>query len=121
MEILEISDGEKTYRFEKPEFECGLLAIVGGFIMGWFKLKDTECLAQQWDLYGNCFEGHDYNLTPIKPKWYEEEANFPALIKGAKGFFVVDELSSIGIHNIEDRSIRLATKDELMSLYYDKE
>jgi len=69
-------------------------------------------------------------LTPIKPKWYEDENNFPALIVYEEEPLRISVTTKIEDDKFYDSldfighqyQCRLATKEELMSLHYlDKE
>jgi len=107
VEIISITDEDgKVYEFEKPEFECELWKIV------------PESNTTHWD--------GRYNLTPIKPKWYEDKDNFPALVKfeHSKVFDTVDyykpKENEIWNHQggyYKPNEIRLATKQECDRLY----
>lgn len=61
-----------------------------------------------------------YSLVkPIEPKWYEDESNFPALLiedDTNNKFLVFNEVS---LNTQYKHKYRLATKEEVMSLYCD--
>ena len=123
-ETISITAPDGTiYEFEKPEFECELFKCVDNFILGVvYDFRANKPLVQSWDLAtGN---GSNYlidncsNLIPIKKKWYEYPENFPALmIEGATGKWFVIEFEE-QYYDYCDGSDRLATKEEVMSLYW---
>jgi len=67
---ISITDEQgKTYKFEKPEFECELLKIQGGFIYGVCDLVANQWFPQSWLLNGGAIYGDypsNFNLTPIQ-------------------------------------------------------
>ena len=80
-EVLSIKDGDKVYSFEKPDFECEFWKITKEkpngrkWVMGYYI---NSCIQKpaMWLLKdGMCYEDSDYNLTPIKLKWYEDDRN----------------------------------------------
>ena len=79
-------DNGKEYKFAKPELECELLKVVKDslYIIGYVEVEN--CIYPcQWKVNsGGCYLNGEwqqqYNLTPIKPEWYEDKSNFPALI-----------------------------------------
>jgi len=85
-ETLTIKDGDKVYEFEKPDFECELLKVVSGdtvatdIIVGIIKLNNKWIPYIWWNDGISKINDSMYCLTPIKPKWFEVESNFPALI-----------------------------------------
>ena len=63
----------------------------------------------------------EYNLTPIKPKWYEDEANFPEFVINwgySKGKVILSKKQASNM--LMDRW-RLATQAEKDSLYCEKD
>jgi len=140
METISIKDKNgKIYEFEKPEFECELLKVKNGMIYGIATNHQNSVCSFQWNTAGSIYsttasslKGSGVrNLTPVEPKWYEDENNFPALVKfgNQKSFDTVDyykhEKNEIWNHQggyYKPKEIRLATKEEVLSLYYkDKE
>lgn len=116
-------DNGKEYKFKKPEFECELLKVMHPKS----KLPDILAIIANdiivtFFTNGECYymdesDAFDYNLTPIKPKWYDNESNFPAVM-------IDEESQTPYITDINGilKGSRLATKEEVNSLYYqDKE
>ena len=65
-DTISISDGDKVYEFEKPSFDCELLAIKYGKVIGW-----GAKTAMNWMLdTGEVLASYNkkFNLTPLKPK-----------------------------------------------------
>jgi len=132
LEVLSIKDEQgKEYKFEKPEesnndtYKLFFMDAAGDI----FGLINE--IAYMWEADGKCFyigsgTGGDKNerekmhdLTPIKPKWYEDESNFPTVL-------ILEKTEAIIICRTKEfylddyiRISRLATKKEVMSLYYD--
>ena len=116
-----------AHGFEVPSWEGEILKEVDGTYIGWSK-ANHGAIPMCWFKNGSVFlSNSNFELTPIKKEWYEYTENFPCLL--------IDKYSkdlSIGInYNSETRLIccddeglaslydwRLATKAELMSLYY---
>ena len=129
--ILSITDKDgKVYEFKKPDFECNLFEIHKGTIYG--RANET---VSKWQLNGKHLPPNgynNYNLAPIQKKWYEDEANFPALVSynstdqgdlyctayGYENEFLYDELNKSIAHL---NHLRLATKQERDSLYCSEE
>lgn len=122
-------DNGKEYIFEMPEFECGLLKVIENnretFAIGY--IYDYQVLPCVWNLdNGICYYGTmtstaidgKYNLTPIKPKWYEDESNFPALMTYNRTSFGLSHSKRTAQEKLL-KGWRLATKEEVMSLYYE--
>ena len=125
------------------DFEGEILKEVDEYYIGYIKWDDniyTCC----WTEPGNCemtlmekgssFDTcsawqSEYNLTPIKKEWYENPDNFPCLITIESGGMVLVHYQVDGIsydyrdnsYNLINGSWKLATKAELMSLYYKEE
>ena len=121
--VISIKDDNGVeYIFEKPEFEvlsiiyCNISGMIFGIIK---RSRDSVLTVTQWTPKGSCSTNTDYDLTPIKPKWYEDESNFPALaVRGKELHIIIDKLSAdYYLHH--NTGWRLATKDEVMSLYYE--
>lgn len=131
METLKIEDENgKVYEFGKPDFECKLHEVFSGLIYGrinnlparW-SLDDGEAKA-----VGSRYSSIDkHNLTPIKPKWYEDESNFPALMyrqdisdeEYSPYVTIAGNIAGYKSLIVRSSMIRLATKEEVESLYYE--
>jgi len=123
--VLTIADQDgKVYEFEKPEFECELLKVYkNNKIIGsacnanW----DDELQPLIWDTNGIVIsrDSRMYDLTPIKKEWYKDESNFPMLMieGGTSKWFIIE--SKEEYYEYCDDSDRLATKEEVMSLYWE--
>jgi len=62
------------------------------------------------------------SFTPIKKQWHEDRSNFPALLVDGLGRFRVSHDRYHAIQTMSHDNFRLATKEEVQSLYYqDKE
>ena len=65
-----------NYEFEEPEFKCELLKVVDGVIIGYYIelgfIKPTKWGVTTGEVYSTNL---NYNLIPVKKKWYELEAN----------------------------------------------
>ena len=130
-EILSIKDDNgKEYKFEKPDFDCELLKVVGGEIIGYITkpIKEDRELASAitWMLDGITQLGlyEQYELTPIKSKWYEVAA-YPCIIINIKYPQRLPLVANryLGIDTIEVQSMnvdasqwRLATDEEINQL-----
>ena len=122
---IKAEDGT-VYEFEKPTmFDCGLLKITYGVVIGYI-IEDESLYPMKWTMQGKYLNSSDkYDLTPIKPQWYEDECNFPALCKYQGDFIVVHHREDTGLHGtdfnwiceVDDTEIELATKQERDSLY----
>ena len=136
-------DNGVAYEFEKHKTRLPkLLKVVETtryndiHIIGYVYLPEqNEIIAGHWDILGNFVSGRanykDYNLTPIKPEWYDNKSIFPARVVGTSGMaanthYTVDRMNNLGVLCIEGtgRTIspdncRLATKKELLSLHYE--
>jgi len=137
VETISIKDSDgKVYKFEKPEFEVELYSVKPQdgtkVIIGAFYSPDRKWHTGKWGINGNVGIRYNssVNLTPIKPKWYEDGNNFPALITDGKIFEIAESFNitkqRFNFRNIYYSNIcngwRLATKEEIESLYYqDKE
>jgi len=125
-ETISIKDEQgEEYKFEKPKFECELFKMVGTSIFGWCRQISNPKVtyAVEWDMWGKCkwiksAKTKDYNLKPIKPNWHEDESNFPALITLKENNYKFELCVSLE-HWVNFRHYyRLATKQEVDSLYY---
>lgn len=127
--IEDENDG-KVYEFEKPDnitVEFYSIKINNGqlYIFGATLNPSGIWVAGRW-----CASGFDlinkYDLTPIKPKWHENKANFPALIYHKGDYYVATEIkedtlliSAVGDEICYPDECRLATKQEYDSIYYE--
>ena len=112
-----------VYEFEKPEFECKIFyrnskyRTIHGIIF-----EEGNTYSIEWNHAGKVLNVtlsrgvKNYNLTPIKKEWYEYPENFPALLKHDwyKIFNTVYYMEDVLALN---KHWRLATKEEVMSLY----
>ena len=129
-ETLKIKDEDgKVYEFEKPNnFLAELLKVIGSsYIVG----LRNEVQMIRWDIHGVCVvttqgarlveHASKYNLTPIKPKWYEDESNFPCLIVSETNDWLGIKSKERFLYFTEDSTSKwkLATKQEVESLYYE--
>jgi hypothetical protein len=130
METISIKDGDgKVYEFEKPEFECELLKTFKTdlniiFGIGYTIITKNKIPAPYpyiWDMCnGICYDTYDnqleeLNLTPIKPKWHEDESNYPAVMynKTEDEYMILKWCDRIPRHEYWE----LATKQECDSLF----
>ena len=129
-EIISITDDNgKEYKFVKPEFECELLKVLH------FKLNNPDILAiVNSDVVvtffdnGECYymdetNASDYNLTPIKPKWYDN-IKFPLpYVNNKHGEFdFIESKENLLQHHLVMFHLgkyRLLTKEEVNSFYFD--
>lgn len=128
--ILSITNNsEMVYKFKKPAFRCEQLKVSGRWIIGTIGNYDAPCV---WDEIGRCLYqtisdksgNNQYDLTPIKKKWYEDESNFPALVTDGKdGFWSwgKEDLKIMFDSKVDNHNWRLATKEERDSLYCESE
>jgi len=127
-ETISIKDESgKEYVFEKPEFGCELLKVYGNHIIGATQTDSGDSwMEEKWTIDGKSKHHAKWNITPIKPKWYEDEDKFPVLLinnDGSDVFFVETYPLNVGTKVLVDTKILgLATKEEVDLLYYqDKE
>ena len=113
------------YGFEKPDFECEILGQCDLGNLGTVKHK-RESVGVVWDKEGRCFElgicnssvlWGKYNLAPIKKPWYEDESNFPCLMKDNKEEDIYLTARNKEHYLILKEYCRLATQEEVLSLY----
>lgn len=83
----------KKHGFEVPEFECEILKEVKGNKINGTKrflghiINDEgisyPCIFEEWGECNFCTSVHseDFKLTPLKKPWYEDESNFPCVVK----------------------------------------
>ena len=115
----------KVYEFEKPEFECELLVFRYRQIcgIGFEHYSDeTSIYPIVWDKKGKSTTHNNMDLTPIKPKWYEDKA-----LIGKRAYLIhatsnepfietVGKINAGTIVMIKAGHLRLATKAERDSL-----
>ena len=131
-ETISIKDENgKEYVFEKPDFKCELLKVVNYkdqlCIIGWIdRYGEVEAVyisAENGDCYVNGKWDDDFDFTPIKPKQYEDENNFPAMIvkndNGDNSLVFKSCYSKIDAIEYIRRRWRLATKEEVLTLQYE--
>lgn len=119
----------KDYGFE-ANFEGEILKEVGDYYIGYFR-KYGVVTSAKWGEDGLIFKDQsyfkEYNLTPIKKEWYEYEENFPAFIIHGKKDYIsqvmswdseFDEFKLNNHSTIKRKNSRLATKEEILYLYY---
>lgn len=132
METISIKDENgKEYEFEKPEFNYEFLKVVDDIIIGYVKTYYNEIIGGYWKDNGEFISGRanykEWNLIQIKPKWYEDESNFPALITDGKRLEVATGFNSESqrffyreyFYSNICNGWRLATKEEVLSLHYE--
>ena len=111
------------YKFEKPEYLTELFAIRDNEIYGRYFHREKWFTAK-WDLNGKRYAQANpkTNLNRInKPKWYEDESNFPCLMANDKNEIHIIPTSD-NIKAFIVNGWRLATLNDINSLYYqDKE
>lgn len=117
-ETISVTDENgKVYEFEKPEFECELYAIKQNRIVGF--ATSNMGYGLEWRLDGSIIGrgNSDYlRLTRIKKEWYEDEANFPCWITNGNSILPAKSKNNY-LANAKD-GWRLATKEEVETLYY---
>ena len=109
--------------FETPDFEGKILQKIKEVYIG-YVIDNGEVFSKLWALDGTCSQGELWNLTHIKKHWYENEANFPALLIWDSGIDVPSYRSTISKDSfikLHRQGWRLATKEELMSLYSEED
>lgn len=131
-ELNEVIDKEleecsfAKYGFEKPDFECEILKEYGDYLIGARLDLDVWIHMRWYKKTGGAYLSDDFNLTPIKKPWYEDESNFPCLCywNGGEEFIHIvnydkkeNSISGIGENSYYPSEIRLATKEEVLSLY----
>lgn len=126
----------KKYGFEVPDFECEILGRDKGKISAIVTSQKSTPSICIYDFLGACYEIDTANgrllrwslrdLKPIKKEWYEHESNFPCLVVDKKNEMrkaISFELKTqrIIFENELYSNIcngwRLATKEEVLSLY----
>lgn len=123
-ETISISDGDKVYEFEKPDFNCKLLFYSDNEIHGVFRNEGSYYSCEWSAITGialhsteTVIELSDYNLTPLKKQWYEDESNFKALLFRPKNSNFTIAKNKGQFLNLKLNGWRLATKQERDSLH----
>ncbi len=122
MQTISMTDEDgKEYEFEKPEnivikvYEAFLGSIYGrmdNYVAKW--TLDGVCI----QIGANIYNVSKYNLTPIKPKWYEDEDNFPAMLTRKDGTSI-DICWTKEYWVYQQHDYKLSTKQEVDSFYYE--
>ena len=117
-ETISITAPDGTvHEFEKPEFECELLEVKDEKIFGWHRGDNGYIEIIRFNFSGGS-NVMSTDLTPVKKEWYDYSENFPAvMVEGATGKWFIVEFKE-QYHEYCDDSDRLATKEEVMSLYW---
>ena len=135
MDFLSITDDKGVeHKFEVPGFECELLAVGKIRIYGFAYSEDENMtIPCSWFYSGVISEGYSsMSLTPIKkelygntwdnPSWYECPENFPCIISNndfTKSKVIMHKnYDQSGWINLLSQGWRLATEEEVMSLYW---
>lgn len=121
------------YGFEVPEFECEIYTIKDDFQIIGSVLKSGDWYPVSWDskdgIIYNFPTGNsdDFNLTPIKKPWYEDESNKGKLITNKydevrKIQYISNNKVATHQQNLYEDAIkvdewRLLEKEEVLSLY----
>lgn len=120
-EMLDVEQNSfNKYGFETPEFEGEILKEIDGKVLGYVKDTDeynTSTIALLWNSKtGKINENYTniYDLTPIKKEWYEENINFPIMLKNidTDRLFVVYKLKD----KFKSNNFRLATEQEISEI-----
>ena len=109
-----------AHGFEVPDFEGEILKEIDEEFFGWARIQD-KVYAVQWNDSGKGFLiGWDkrFDLTPIKQHWYDDPANFPAMLirdtEERMGYIWVDNKEQfIKRHRQGFRLITKAERDRL--------
>ena len=126
-ETISITAPDGTvYEFEKPNFNIVMHEVRNRFIFG--RVNEMPVVI---GIDGRILDS-DYVsigkfLTPIKKEWYEYPENFPALVINSKELYLVNSYKDGWVsfrkyekdaYNLNLEHYRLATKEEVMSLYW---
>ena len=113
-----------AHGFEVPDFAGEILKEIDGFYIGYVK-DDVgfSPTAERWTKEGKHMNDEiadeGYNLTPIKNHWYENPNNFPALVSRYNlSEAMLCPTKEYFLEDLQPDGFELATKAELMSLYY---
>lgn len=112
------------YGFEVPEFQCEIFAERDNLLIGYAREGGTGSNIENiWHKDGSSvLTDGEFDLTPIKKPWYEDESNFPkAMVDDSldsKRFFLSQNKDNY-LHAVSCGH-RHATKEEALSLYKDK-
>ena len=116
IETIKITDeAGTTYEFEKPVESIVLYEVTqAGYIFGRV-FYNMEWYPEVWKASDGSSMSSEVNLTPIKKPWYEDEANFPALV-----WDNLNEYYEIMYRRVDiSDNMRLATQAEVYDLYYE--
>lgn len=127
------------YGFEVPKFECEILKIrinrkKENCYIGYFVGKNGDAYPCEWTPGGRIcktsipeHKRRPWDLTPIKKEWYENPDNFPCLIVSSQHNemsralrFEDSKIITDGTFRYSPNDVRLATKEELLSLYVEE-
>lgn len=119
-------DNGVVYEFEKPSFKCSIILKTNRWFMGTIANYNAPAI---WDEFGRCLHqqvsdrsgNNKFNLTPIKPKWYEDDSNFPALLIDVDNNFAIcnEKIIWLNIYKNNYSKYRLATEQEVQYLHYE--
>lgn len=138
----DVSSFEK-YGFEKPDFKYVTASILEkvsrmdceglkdeyrnkSVYVGYLKANDG-IITTIWDEDGTNGDFAEYNLTPLKKPWYENPDNFPLVLlcenpRGTDEFILLNDIHQYKRFEGEGiEFIRLATKQEILSLLVEEE
>lgn len=123
------------FGFETPEFEGEILKVVNGGYIGVIK----DIVPVKWNYNGKCLDfgvtsPEEYNLTPIKKPWYENEDNIGKLLikKNTNLFFcfigvedncpiTIDLRNGVECTFKNHEDLRPSTKEEVLKLVADED
>lgn len=119
------------YGFKKPDFNCEIFKEVQGNksrntkrFIGHVINEDGVSYPCIWEEWGKCefctsAKRRKYSLTPLKKEWYEDESNFPCIIVEDDERLILcrNKYEWIDLIEQHNESFRLATKEEVLSLY----
>jgi len=120
-DVMEIEDDNgKVYSFEKPEFECELLKVVGKRIVGYVELLETGFIYPiRWgingdvELFTSC-DKYKYNLNPLKLIYSIKDLN-KKFIKASPEAY--DKLIKIGVQPFDKYGISIQELKKYPSYY----
>lgn len=132
METISIKDENgKEYVFEKPEFECELLKVVNGCIVAYVVYSGNNFAVLYYTDGKAVSLPEKFDLTLAKPKWYEDEDCGRAVVfldengefDHVNVLYGDDFKKTSNLKAVEGKpnGWRLATKEELLSLYVEEQ
>ncbi len=129
------------FGLEVPDFPCEIFETKqDNILVGWASDSMHPFESVMWNYKGKTIKNHQshYNLTPIEKPWYKEESNFPCLVmwhhtirevsngwvpdvimKYESNKFIARNGTHFTIDQFEDNTVRLATEEEVLSLFKD--